>query len=89
MSAVHGIAWGLVDADEVAKNFQHWRREVRRELRTHRICLIGLHSGYYQLRQKTKQSGHKRVACYTPENFVECCKRASKLITPSNHETTE
>lgn len=84
MSAVHGIAWGLVELDET--NFKVMRREVRGELRTHRIRLIPRSFGCYELVRKTKRGGHSLRQYLGYGDLKACCEIASKLITPSNPE---
>jgi hypothetical protein len=81
VSAVHGIAWGFIEPEDLDARFKYWRREVRKELRTHRIRLQPLGSYNYTLTSTGKKSGHKRRAFLGKGDFLTCCKIASKLIT--------
>ena len=85
MSAVHGIAWGLVEL--TGENFRFFRRGVRKELRTHRITLRPTISGQYSLSSAGKKSGHRLGRAYLGHGDLKrCCELASKIITPSNPE---
>ena len=86
MSAVHGIAWGLVEPDELAARFRYWRREVRKELRTHRIQLRPSGLNHYAMTRRDKKAGNRIRIRLGHGDLKRCCEIASKIITPSNPE---
>lgn len=92
MSAIHGIAWGFVESDVVAADHKTWRKAVRDELRTHRMRLIANGQRTFRLMGSSRRNDamqrypRRRIMSGT---FEECCKAASKIITPSDHEKTQ
>jgi hypothetical protein len=87
MSAVHGIAWGLVEI--TPSNFKTFRRAVRDELRNHRMTLrpaTGQHQYVLIRRRHGYGKGYKMKQRIGYGDLKRCCEIASKLITPSNPE---
>jgi hypothetical protein len=88
MSAIHGIAWGLVELDELNVNaHKFFRKAVRDELRSHNMRLVAngrrtfCLMGSSRRKDAMQRQPRKRICS---GSFESCCKRASEIITPSN-----
>jgi hypothetical protein len=89
MSAVHMVAWGMVGAEGEtdARTHQMLRAAVRDELIAHNMRLVACGQKKYRLVGRRRKDGSKLGAKryrFGSGTFVECCERASKIITPSN-----
>jgi shikimate kinase len=82
MSAIHAIAWGLLELDEA--NFKRWRAEVRKELQQHKLRIIPTGGGHFMLVKKTKAGGHLKRTMFGRGDLYDVCSLASKILTPSN-----
>ena len=82
MSAIIAVAYGLVELDD--SNFQRMRREIRREMRQHRLRLKQSFTSTYILEVKTKKGGHRQVTRLCNGSLEQCCRIAAKRIAPSN-----